>query len=131
MCRDGECAPQTHGEVLTIKSRFDPGWRGSVTEYQPGRVNLSLADISLPTRSFLSKKQTKTFKKIKKIKKILKKIKRAALDWAPAPHSPVPQCQAHKAFAVPENNAMLPWDCIQGLVGTPDYDDHGLPTLGP
>lgn len=42
----------------------------------------------------------------------------------------MPQCQAHEAFAIPENEAVPPWDGIQGLVGTPNNDDYSLPTLG-
>ena len=50
--------------------------------------------------------------------------------WALAPHSPVSQCQAHEAFAIPQNEVVRPWDCIQGLLGAPNYDDHSLPWLG-
>lgn len=42
----------------------------------------------------------------------------------------MPQCQAHKAFAIPKNEAMLSWDRTQGFVGTPNYDDCDLPKLG-
>lgn len=55
---------------------------------------------------------------------------RAALEWAPAPHSPIPPCQVYKAFVILENEMMIPWDCIQGLTGTPNHNDHNLPKLG-
>ena len=28
------------------------------------------------------------------------------------------QCQVDEAFTIPENEAMLPWDGIQGLIGS-------------
>lgn len=55
---------------------------------------------------------------------------KAALDWSPAPLSPVPQRQAYKAFAILDDNMMHPWECIHGFLGTPNQDDHGLPTPG-
>ena len=42
----------------------------------------------------------------------------------------MPQCQADKTFTVPENEAVLPWDGMQGLMGSPDHDDHSLAELG-
>ena len=46
------------------------------------------------------------------------------------PCLPVPQCQADEAFTIPESESVLPWDGMQGLVGSPDHDDHSLAELG-
>ena len=42
----------------------------------------------------------------------------------------MPQCQPDKTFTVLENEAVLPWDGMQGLMGSPDHDDHSLAELG-
>lgn len=34
------------------------------------------------------------------------------------------QCQADEAFPIPESEAVLPLDGIQGFIGPPDHDDH-------
>lgn len=43
----------------------------------------------------------------------------------------MPQCQAHETFVILESEVVLPLDGIQGLLGTPNQDDHSLPKLGP
>ena len=42
----------------------------------------------------------------------------------------MPQCQVDEAFTIPESEAVLPWDGIQGLVFSPDQDDHNMAKLG-
>lgn len=36
----------------------------------------------------------------------------------------MPQCQEDEAFTIPESEAVLPWDGMQGLIGPSDHDDH-------